>query len=228
VAGSHEEAFVLTAGQHSSSESLDSLAISPITPAEVDEAVNIFLEAFHQNVRIVYGDNPKPAAMHDVWSFIRETEPDGFLAARTKNRMVGYAIFISSVRALQHSALVKGKPLIWALRALSGQYGIRWLNLSKLLWNKLLFVRSSSRFRSEGDAQLLNIAVAPAARGLGVAKALIRAGLAYLAQHHVREVRLEVRPDNHAALAVYHANGFVERGRTRDAGGEWLVMTAQP
>lgn len=204
------------------------LRVGPIEATEIDMAVAIFLAAFHDNVRHVYGDNPRPDAMRDVWTFVRAAEPEGFLAARNDTGLVGYAIFTSSIRSLQRRAWREGKVFGWAVRALSGRYGIRWLSLGRLLWNKVLFVGNAGRFRTQGDAQLLNIAVAPAARGQGVAKALVRAGLAYLGRRGVREVRLEVRPDNLAAITAYRDNGFAERGRTRDAGGEWLVMTAQP
>lgn len=202
--------------------------VTPISEREIDAAVRIFLGAFHDNVRLVYGDDPRPDAMRDVWTFVRQVEPGGFFGARVSSEFVGYAIFVSSVSALRKRALRTGVVLRWGLRALVGRYGIHWLALARLLWNKTLFVSGSGRFRSEGDAQLLNIAVAPSARGKGVAKALVRAGLAYFAGRGVREVRLEVRPDNAPALAAYQETGFIERGRTRDAGGEWIVMTAKP
>jgi len=205
-----------------------SLSVGPIVPQEIDAVVGIFLEAFHDNVRLVYGDRPRPDAMRDVWTFVRATDPSGFLAARIANDVVGYAIFVRSVSALRRRAIASGIIFVWAWRAITGRYGIHWVALFRLLWNKTLFVGGSRRFRTSGDAQLLNIAVARAAQGKGVAKALVRAGLAYLARCQVGEVRLEVRPDNLPALAAYRENGFVERGRTRDAGGEWIVMTAQP
>lgn len=211
-----------------SSGPLGSFAVGPIEQAEIDHAVHIFLDAFHDNVRLIYGTQPQPDAMRDVWTFVRAAEPGGFLGARGSGAdLLGYAIFTSSIKALQRRAL-RGEIFVWAARALCGRYGIRWLNMGKLLWNKVLFLGSAARFRTAGDAQLLNIAVSPAARGKGVAKALVHAGLVYLAQRNVREVRLEVRPDNLAAIAAYRDNGFAERGRTRDAGGEWLVMTANP
>jgi ribosomal protein S18 acetylase RimI-like enzyme len=205
-----------------------SIAVTPIAQSEVEAAVRIFLDAFHDNVRLMYGDDPRPDAMCDVWSFVRATEPGGFLAAREDARLLGYAIFVRSVSALRERAMRTGVVVRWALRALRGRYGIHWLALARLLWNKTLFVGGSGKFRTEGDAQLLNIAVAPSARGKGVAKLLVRAGLSYLAGCDVKEVRLEVRPDNAPAIAVYQQTGFVERGRTRDAGGEWIVMTANP
>jgi len=207
---------------------LGDVEVGPARPDELPEAVRIFLNAFSHNVRLVYGDQPKPDAMLDVWSFARETEPSGFLVARDDAGVLGYAFFTTSVSGLQRRALARGRPLLWAWRALSGRYGIHWVQLSKLLWNKLLFTGSAGRFRTHGDAQLLNIAVDPRARGKGVAKALMRAGLSYLANRGVDEVRLEVRPDNAPAISVYHDTGFVEKGRTRDIHGEWLVMTANP
>jgi len=206
----------------------DSLTVGPITPTEVEPAVRIFLDAFRDGVRRVYGDHPKPDAMVDIWSFAREVEPKAFLAARLNSTLVGYALFTSSVSKLERHAILSGNVLLWALRALSGRYGIRWRNVASQLWNKVLFMGNSRNFRTRGDAQLLNIAVAPEARGRGVAKALVRAGLRYFAKRGVPEVRLEVEPNNAPAIDAYRDVGFVERGRMRNAYSEWLVMTAQP
>lgn len=204
------------------------LDVGPIRSDEMVAAVSIFLTAFRDNVRLVYGDQPKPDAMLDVWSFARETEPGGFLAARDASGIVGYALFTSSVRQLRRRALFRARPMVWALGALSGRYGVRWLQVARLFWNKVLFVGGSGRFRTKGDAQLLNIAVDTRARGKGVAKALTRAGLSYLAVRAVEEVRLEVLKDNAPAIKVYEDTGFVQKGRMRNIYGDWLVMTADP
>jgi [ribosomal protein S18]-alanine N-acetyltransferase len=205
-----------------------SLNVGPIGQTDVEPAVRIFLDAFHDNVRRIYGDPPKPDAMVDMWSFAREIEPGGFLGARDDSKLVGYALFTSSVSRLQRRALLSGRIFAWALRALSGRYGILWGNLASQLWNKILFVGGSKDHRTSGDAQLLNIAVAPEARGRGVAKALMRGGMDYLAGRGVEEVRLEVEPENTPAIAVYREAGCVERGRMRNMYGEWLVMTGHP
>jgi [ribosomal protein S18]-alanine N-acetyltransferase len=206
----------------------DGLTIGPIARAEIEPAVSIFFEAFHDNVTRLYGDQPKPDAMVDVWSFAREVEPGAFLAARDGSDLLGYALFTSSVKTLERRALTSGRIFVWMWHALSGRYGIRWDGLTRQVWNKMLFVGSSSNFRTTGDAQLLNIAVAETARGRGVATELVRAGMEYLAGRGIREVRLEVLPDNEPAIAAYHAVGFQERGRMRNVHGEWLVMTATP
>ena len=205
-----------------------SVAVAPIARSEVEPAVRIFYQAFAPNVHRLYGPHPRPGAMVDVWEFAREVEPDAFLAARSGDKVSGYALFTSSVHALQRRALLSGRAIVWATRALSGRYGLRWSAVLSQLWNKVLFVGSSSSFRTSGDAQLLNIAVAADARGRGIATALLRSGMTYLASRAIREVRLEVEPDNVAAIAAYHSVGFVERGRLRNVYGDWIVMTADP
>jgi ribosomal-protein-alanine N-acetyltransferase len=192
-------------------------------------AVAIFLEAFHDSAAYVYGEPPRPEAMIDVWSFAREVEPGGFLAARDHaGTLLGYAFITSSVSALRRTAVLRLAPLRWAWRALCGRYGIIWAHVARLFANKIAFARSSSKYRTSGDAQLLNIATAAFARGQGVAFALVSAAVAYLREGGITELRLEVRPDNGPALAVYTRAGFRCVGTTRDPGGEWIVMTVRP
>ena len=203
--------------------------VGPIKPGEMAAAVAIFLEAFHDSAAYVYGEPPRAEAMIDVWSFAREAEPGGFLAARdAAGTLLGYAFITSSVSALRRRAILRLAPLRWAWRALCGQYGIVWAHVARLFANKTAFARSSSKYRTSGDAQLLNIATAAFARGQGVAFTLVSAGIAYLRERGIAELRLEVRPDNAPAVAVYTRAGFEEVGRTRDPGGEWIVMTVRP
>jgi len=100
--------------------------------------------------------------------------------------------------------------------------------LLRTLQNKVFFLFHGQRFRTKGDAQLLNIAVDPSAQGRGIAKQLVAAGLEALRELHVPEVRLEVRPSNLSAIALYQRTGWREVGRTRDLEGEWIVMVANP
>jgi ribosomal-protein-alanine N-acetyltransferase len=59
-----------------------------------------------------------------------------------------------------------------------------------------------------GTGEVLNLAVSPDFRRRGVARALLRAGLALLRKRHVDEVFLEVRESNRSALALYMSSGF--------------------
>lgn len=61
--------------------------------------------------------------------------------------------------------------------------------------------------------ELDSIAVHPAARRKGTASALVRALLAWAADHHATRLILEVRASNAAALALYRSFGFHIRGR---------------
>ena len=64
-----------------------------------------------------------------------------------------------------------------------------------------------------GTGEILNLAVDPAHRRGGIARALLDAGLTVLRQRAVEEVFLEVRVSNDAAQALYRGAGFVAVGR---------------
>jgi ribosomal protein S18 acetylase RimI-like enzyme len=62
----------------------------------------------------------------------------------------------------------------------------------------------------DGDpVELISLWVAPDARGRGVGDLLVRAVLGYAGD---RPTRLNVYPDNAAAIALYHRHGFAELG----------------
>jgi len=66
------------------------------------------------------------------------------------------------------------------------------------------------------EAELLRLAVDPAERRQGLGQALVEAGLERLRTVGEIEVcHLEVRVDNHSAIAVYGALGFAPTGRRR-------------
>lgn len=60
----------------------------------------------------------------------------------------------------------------------------------------------------EGFAELKRFYVVPAARGTGVADAVITALLAYAADRGARHLRLETGVHQHAAMAFYARHGF--------------------
>ncbi len=65
--------------------------------------------------------------------------------------------------------------------------------------------------RAADEAEILTLAVAPAARRRGVGRALVEAAVA----HAPAALFLEVAADNAAARALYAAAGFREAGRRR-------------
>lgn len=67
-----------------------------------------------------------------------------------------------------------------------------------------------------GESEVLRLAVDPAARRRGVARALIERGLELLRREgKVESCHLEVRMDNEGAIACYNALGFRRTGRRR-------------
>ena len=62
------------------------------------------------------------------------------------------------------------------------------------------------------EAELLNLAVDPAARRTGLGRRLLRWGQAEAAEAGVDRMFLEVRHDNVAALALYRAEGWQQVG----------------
>jgi ribosomal-protein-alanine N-acetyltransferase len=63
------------------------------------------------------------------------------------------------------------------------------------------------------EAEVLNLAVAPQARGRGLGGKLLDAGLGIVRDRGAREVFLEVRESNVAALALYTSRGFTAVAR---------------
>ncbi|MEM9554630.1 MAG: ribosomal protein S18-alanine N-acetyltransferase [Acidobacteriota bacterium] len=63
------------------------------------------------------------------------------------------------------------------------------------------------------EAELLRIAVDPAARRRHIGQSLLDSGLERLRNRGVRICHLEVGDDNHAALALYQRAGFTIVGR---------------
>lgn len=82
---------------------------------------------------------------------------------------------------------------------------------SKLLGYALILFRNSTSV-----ARLYSIAVAPEARGRGIAEALLAAVEDEARRHGDLFMRLEVRADNAAAIALYRKSGYREFGRHLD------------
>jgi ribosomal-protein-alanine N-acetyltransferase len=64
-----------------------------------------------------------------------------------------------------------------------------------------------------GEAEVLTLAVEPAHRRRGAARALLRGALAQATAAGAEQAFLEVAADNAAALALYREEGFEEAGR---------------
>ena len=91
----------------------------------------------------------------------------------------------------------------------------------------LVLARAVAGEAGGGEAEILTIAVAPAARRQGLGAALLAAALQGAVLRGAAAMFLEVAAGNAAALALYRAAGFAEVGRRRRYyadGGDALVM----
>jgi ribosomal-protein-alanine N-acetyltransferase len=83
-----------------------------------------------------------------------------------------------------------------------------------------------------GDADVQTLAVAPAAQGRGVGRALLGALLAEARARRAGAVLLEVRADNTAAQRLYASAGFerigLRRGYYQPEGVDAVVMRRRP
>jgi ribosomal-protein-alanine N-acetyltransferase len=78
------------------------------------------------------------------------------------------------------------------------------------------------------EAEILTIAVIPAARRAGLGARLLRATQMHAAAHGARKMFLEVALENLPATALYRAAGYLEVGRRRryyPDGSDALVLT---
>jgi ribosomal-protein-alanine N-acetyltransferase len=97
-----------------------------------------------------------------------------------------------------------GRDAIALLLAMPGAFG---------LWREgagLVLARMAA-----GEAEILTVAVVPAARRRGHGTALLREGMAAARARGAGAMFLEVAAGNAPALALYAREGFVEVGRRR-------------
>ena len=94
---------------------------------------------------------------------------------------------------------------------------------------KTSLLNAASGLLAADEGEILNLAVAEEARGVGIGTALLEASLAWLAGRRVAKVYLEVRRSNAAAIAMYHRAGFatvsVRKDYYRMPAEDAVVMT---
>lgn len=78
------------------------------------------------------------------------------------------------------------------------------------------------------EAQITNVAVAPAWRRRGVGRLLLDALISLAADNGLQSLFLEVRTGNQAAIALYQSAGFqavgIRRGYYQDNGEDAIIM----
>ncbi|WP_346355199.1 N-acetyltransferase [Azotosporobacter soli] len=202
------------------------ICVRNLTEGDIPAVAALFNACFAASVlHHCRGRLPKAAAMEDVFSLVRRAEAQAAFGVWSENgALLGYCFAPTSLGRLWRIALGRGGVLYWAWRWLKGDYGIGLWPLRLILVNKLGFIRSALTPGQSAGARILSIAVNETARGAGCGQALLTTALAYQKRQGAKKVRLEVRPENRAALRLYERNGFVPGGKTADSQGDWLIM----
>lgn len=201
------------------------LTIGRAVPEDIPGIAAVFSESFEDSVLHHCGRMPKPQAMQDVFQLVYEAEPQAALVARSRDGVVaGYCFAPTELPGLWVKAVLDGHVFKWGWRWLTGQYGFGLQPLPVIILNKIAFLRSAFTPAKSANARILSIAVAKSCRGQGGGGALMEAAISYFRSRKVKRVRLEVRPDNAAAIKVYTRFGFYNGGYTADSQGQWLIM----
>lgn len=194
--------------------------------SDIPAIAALFTESFKESVLHHCGGRlPNPQAMQDVFTLVYQAEPTAALLARlVDGPYVGYCFAPTRLSGLWLRALWGGHLAKWTWRWLTGQYGFGLHPVKVIVMNKVAFLRSAVSPTRSANARILSIAVAPEVRGRGIASLLMREAVAYFEKQQVTRVRLEVRPENLAAIRVYEKWGFIQDGYTVDSQGKWLIM----
>ena len=200
------------------------MIIRPMQPGDLLAVADIFYESFQASVLYYCGRPPAAQAMADVFACVLAAEPEAAWVAERDGLVAGYAFTPVRLSAIWREAILGGHVFLWAWRWLTGRYGFGWGAVVRLLANKTDFFSSAMQDQFQAEARILSIAVGSKQRGRGVGRMLFANAMARFCRLQVERVRLDVRPDNQAALALYRGFGFQAVGSAPDPQGEWLIM----
>lgn len=188
----------------------------------------LYLRAFPDSVRHLRGRRALsikgPA---DAFAIVLAAEPEAVFVAERAGEVLGYCLAPARVDRLWAAAWRSRLAFRILSRALTGQYHLSPRALRLLATDWLLMQRSPGESGPRLPAHILSLAVDPAAQGQGLGRQLLRRALDRFRDLAVPAVRLEVRPENGAAVRLYESEGFVPVGELQDSQGPWLVMVKQ-
>ncbi len=185
----------------------------------------VFRECFADSIERLFPGGVPSWVTERLMAFVIGAEPGCCSVALCEDEeIVGYCISVASMSRIWCRALIS--RTMWGLlgAVLTGRIRIGLSQIGLMARDKRAFLFSFRSFLADRTGQILSVGVAAGSRGRGLGARLVRAGLSHLRAMRVREVKLEVRPDNEPALRLYRRLGFTEVGGTRDSRGEWLVM----
>jgi ribosomal-protein-alanine N-acetyltransferase len=194
------------------------------TKADLIRIAEIFMAAFPESINHYIGHPIAPLLLADIFAICLDSEPGAFFVAETGGRAAGYIFAPACFERIPRTAVLHGHIFRIFLKWVMGRYnlGLRPVRIAIKNWMQLL--AESRRKESACNARILSIAVDPEYQGLHIGSKLLLAGLNYLKSLKIKQVRLEVRPENAPAVHLYEKFGFKTKGRTHDTQGDWLIM----
>lgn len=188
-----------------------------------DTIVEIFCSAFENSITFFTPVSEQvKAAIRDVFGLLHRVFGQGFFVAVENDKVCGYIIMADDIKRLWREAITSGFLKNALISAVTGKYGLTLSTLYKIVKNKLLYFRFE--MTTEPSAQVLSIAVHPEHQGKGIGQKLLEKGIGYIDALGIKKIKLEVRPNNIAAIRIYEKYGFCKVAEAEDLQGKWLIM----
>ncbi|WAM33257.1 GNAT family N-acetyltransferase [Caldicellulosiruptor morganii] len=194
--------------------------------SDLPQVAEIFREAFSDSINFYFNNKIKNSAIEDIFKVVLLAEPHGFLVYedRENKKIAGYICVVKDIKKVWLAAILSLSVFKWAIKWMLGLYGFGVKPIWKILSNKLDFFKFQTKYAGGISAQILSIGTRKSYRGKNIGTQLVEAGLNFLKSRGVKQVKLEVRPDNLPAIKLYKKFGFYQIGMSQDPQGKWIVM----
>lgn len=202
----------------------DAVLFASAARQDLPAIAEVFVAAFHAEILALLGAEPAPSMVAHMLALLHEAEPQALLTARLEGSIVGYAYAPKSLKQIWRTAFSSRHIWDWFINWILGRYKIRFRAVRTLLLDKYYFVRSALRDQDRVEHRILSVGVVPAAQRRHIATKLVQLALHRFVLLGADRVRLEVRPENSAAVRVYSKLGFKITGSMSDSRGEWWIM----
>ncbi|MEW6227840.1 MAG: GNAT family N-acetyltransferase [Bacillota bacterium] len=195
---------------------------------DIDSIARVYLEAFPESVEFFFDNCAEERVARIVSAGFRALWEAGcrIIVAREPDAgVLGYCAVALDEAELRTSFLKDGLWLRLTKDLLLRRIPLRLGEAVRLGANGAAFLFSSLlTLRGEVGGRIFSIAVRRDSRGRGLGREMLSRALALVAKKGVKIVRLEVRPENRAAVRLYRSVGFREVGTVKDLRGPWLAM----
>ena len=208
-------------------ESRPRIRIRSARKEDLYDTARVYLRAFPDTLRAIESPRLSALAVADVMRAPMLADSGSILIAHAPGgEVVGYVIAVGDASTIPHVAIFRGLLLKWLFRWLRGRYRLSPRGALALLRDKFHARQAWRMGDTEIPSRILSLAVDPDWQGRGIGEQLLEAALQRLRELGRTRVRLEVRPENQAALRLYQKLGFTAVGEFTDTRGRWIVMVA--